>query len=171
MKIEFDIDLTGKGIAVNGVPCHIDSDNGMYDLHRAIEDYLRVTAERLDGTFNKGVFWPAELDYLVAWTLRTRYLMRPTDHFIQRAQENRLPRGCYTAMLYGEVVEAVVSHGRVMKMVTRLPNRMRPGQDICAAIEFGTIADQAIATAVTVWTNSSTDTHSTINKSKYVQNF
>lgn len=72
-------------------------------------------------------------------------------------------------MLYGEIIEAEVVDGQIVKIVTRLPNRKVKNEDICAAIvlEHGEYFDAA--RVKTVWANMSYDNHKTIDKSKYVR--
>ena len=98
-----------------------------------------------------------------------RYQIEATTHFYKRCEQWGFPRGCYKALLYGEIIEAEVINGRIVKIVTRLPNRKAKDEDICAAIllEHGEYFD--VARVKTVWANMSYDNHKTIDKSKYIQ--
>ena len=98
-----------------------------------------------------------------------RYQIEATAHFYERCEQWGFPRGCYKALLYGEIIEAEVTDGQIVKIVTRLPNRKAEDEDICAAIvlEHGEYFD--VARVKTVWANMSYDNHVTIDKSKYIQ--
>ena len=74
-------------------------------------------------------------------------------------------------MLYGEIIEAEVADGQIVKIVTRLPNRKAKDEDICAAIVFEHGEYFDTARVMTVWANMSHDNHVTIDKSKYIQEF
>lgn len=168
MKITFDVDIHNDYIEINGIKHPIrDSQYTWSSLSSSIENYLFVTfLYSLNGTFNKNVFWRDEAEYAVQYALRKKYTVIPTQHYFKRVSELHLPRNCYKAMLYGEVIEAEFQLGSVVKIVTRLQNNKFPDKDTCAAISLN-----ADGTAVvhTVWVNNHNDGHSTIHKENYVQ--
>ena len=76
-----------------------------------------------------------------------------------------IPVGAYKAALYGEVIEAELEHGTVVKVVTRLPHRFDSTLDICFAVAI----DGEEARVKTVWLNRRNDNHETICKENYVR--
>lgn len=124
-----------------------------------------------NGTYNKAVYWPDTLNKLVEDVLDFRYNVYTTAHCKNRIQEYRLPQGCFTAMLYGEVVEAEYYNGNITKIITKLPNRKNQNQDICAAIMLEHNNYGHKAKVKTIWLNERNDKHNTINKENYVENF
>lgn len=120
------------------------------------------------GTYNKAVYWPIELELKLENVMSRRYQIEPTAHLFDRIEQYHLPRGCYKALLYGEIIEAEVDENHnIVKIVTRIPNRYYIDEDICSAI----IIDNNllnIARVKTVWINMNYDTHKTINKNNYV---
>ena len=75
-----------------------------------------------------------------------RYQIEATTHFYERCEQWGFPRGCYKALLYGEIIEAEVVEGQIVKIITRLPNRKVENEDICAAVvlEHGEYFDLSI---------------------------
>lgn len=118
------------------------------------------------GLYNKAVYWTDELEGKVNALMSKRYHVLPTNHCKFKARKLGLPLGCYKAMLYGKIVEVEYSNqaDAVQKIITRLPNRVQDGTDICAAIRFNGYE----AYVVTVWVNESTDNHKTIRVENYV---
>lgn len=121
--------------------------------------------EKLNGVYNKGVFWPDGIDCVINHVLSFQYIITSTFHAKERMRYYHLPLGCVTALLYGEPVEAYFENGRLWKIVVRLANRFNPEQDICGAIVF----DGKYAHVLTVWLNNGQDNHYTIRKENYVQ--
>lgn len=121
-----------------------------------------------DGTYNKAVFWPDKLAKMISEQLVYRYKVSATKHYFDKCEILHLPKNCYKAMMYGEVIEAEIRNGAVVKIVTRLPNRYDMTEDICAAI---LLHDEGFydAKVKTVWVNQAEDNHSTINISNYVK--
>ena len=122
-----------------------------------------------DGLYNKGIYWSSEVDTAVKTMLNKRYKVVPTFHVYNKIDKLRLPKGCYTTVLHGKVVEAEVENGQVVKVITRLQNKFRPKQDICAAVRLNldSVTNQAVVK--TIWTNAHDDDHETINVSNYVK--
>ncbi len=167
MKITFDVDIHNDYIKINGAEQSIkDCFYPWSCLSRSLEGYIFSTFIRLNGTFNKNVFWCDEIEYAVQYALKKKYTVIPTRHYFNRVSELRLPRNCYKAMLHGEVIEAEFDFGNVTKVIVRLQNNKFPDKDTCAAIILN-----ADGTAVvrTVWVNRHNDKHSTIHKENYVQ--
>lgn len=76
--------------------------------------------------------------------------------------------GCYTTVINGEVVEAELKNGSIVKVVTRTPQRVGSG-DICAAIALSkNDVGARIATIVTVWINDNRNMVP-LDLSKYIQ--
>ena len=169
MKITFDVDIHDDYFKINGTKQSIK--NCSYPWHclsRSLLSYLFNTFihSLSKGTFNKNVFWCDEVEYAVQYVLRKKYTILPTQHYFKRISELHLPRNCYKAMLYGEVIEAEFQFGNVIKIVTRLQNNKSPDKDICAAISLNV---DGTAVVRTVWVNRHNDEHSTIHKENYVQ--
>ena len=62
-------------------------------------------------------------------------------------------------MIHGEIIEAEVRNGSVVKIVTRLPNRRDMTEDICAAILLHSED----------FYDAKDDNHSTIDVSNYIK--
>ena len=118
------------------------------------------------GIYNRAVYWTDELESKVKKAMTIRYTVSATKHYKFKARKLGLPLGCYKAMLYGKIVEVEYDKQTdvVQKIITRLPNRVKDGTDICAAIRF----DGYEAYVVTVWLNKATDNHKTIRVENYV---
>ena len=168
MKITFDVDIHDDYFKINGAKQSIKGCSYPWScLSHSLNSYIFNTfLYSLDGTFNKDVFWCDEVEYAVQYALSKKYVIRPTQHYFKRISELHLLHNCYKAMLYGEVIEAELQLGSVIKIVTRLQNNKFPDKDTCAAIILN-----ADGTAVvrTVWVNRHNDKHSTIHKENYVQ--
>ena len=167
MKITFDVDIHDDYFKINGAKQSIKGCSYPWHcLSCSLRSYLFDTFMRLNGTFNKNVFWCDEVEYAVQCALRKKYTIIPTRHYFKRVSELHLPRNCYKAILHGEIIEAEFEFGSVIKIVTRLQNNKFPDKDTCAAIVLN-----ADGTAVvrTVWVNHHNDKHSTIHKENYVQ--
>lgn len=119
------------------------------------------------GIYNKAVYWTDELESKVNVLMRKRYRILPTNHCKFKARKLGLPLGCYKAMLYGKIVEVEYNKqtDAVQKIITRLPNRVQDGTDICAAIRFDRFNE---ARVITIWVNEATDNHKTIRVENYV---
>lgn len=124
----------------------------------------------VNGVYNKAVYWPKELDNLVKAKMGRHYPVFPTRHYESKCCELHLPLGIYKVMLHGEIIEAEIYNGAVRKIVTRLNNRGRPCEDICAAIAFGwhSTYNREYASVKTVWINRVNDNHATINFENYI---
>lgn len=121
-----------------------------------------------DGVYNKAVFWPNRLVKMINEQLTYRYKVSATKHCLDKCKSLHLPKNCYKAMMYGEVIEAEVRNGSVVKIITRLPNRYNMTEDICAAILLHSEGFYD-AKVKTVWTNQADDNHSTIDVSNYIK--
>lgn len=122
-----------------------------------------------DGLYNRAIYWPISLEIALEDAMNKRYQITATTHFYERCERWGFPRGCYKALLYGEIIEAEVVEGQIVKIVTRLPNRKVENEDICAAIVLEHDEYFDLAIVKTVWANMSYDNHKTIDKSKYIQ--
>lgn len=167
MKITFDVDIHDDYFKINGAKQSIKGCSYAWScLSHSLGDYIFSTFIRLNGTFNKNVFWRDEIEYAVQYALRKKYTVIPTRHYFKRVSELRLPRTCYKAMLHGEVIEAELDFGSVTKVIVRLQNNKFPNKDTCAAISLNV---DGTAVVHTVWVNNHNDEHSTIHKENYVQ--
>ena len=178
MKINYNVEVETFS---NGKPSHCvingrryvsDSSKPVHtNVINAITRYQKdLEANPLkDGLYNRAIYWPISLEITLEEAMSKRYQIEATTHFYERCEQWGFPRGCYKALLYGEIIEAEVSDGQIVKIVTRLPNRKAEGEDICAAIvlDYGKYFD--VARVKTVWVNMSYDNHNTIDKSKYIQ--
>lgn len=122
----------------------------------------------MNGLYNKGVYFPKELEQSIIKLLACPYVVHLTAHGEEKIEKLHLPKGCYKAMLNGEVVEAEVENNNVTKIITRIQNRYNPKQDICGAIVFGkNWRGCNVATVKTIWTNAHDDDHKTIKVENY----
>ena len=178
MKINYNInvetDRLGKPTwcIVNGHRYGCDKDKPVYiNIMKAISDHQKnfIANPLKDGLYNRAIYWPISLELALEEAMSKHYQIEATTHFYERCEQWGLPRGCYKALLYGEIIEAEVVDGQIVKIVTRLPNRKAEDEDICGAIvlEHGVYYD--VARAKTVWANMTYDNHNTIDKSKYVR--
>ena len=122
-----------------------------------------------DGLYHRAIYSPICPEIALEDAMSKRYQTAATTHFYERCEQWGFPTGCYKALLDGEIIEAEVVEGQIVKIVTRLPNRKTENEDICAAVmlEHGDYFD--VARVKTVWANMSYDNHVTIDKSKYIQ--
>lgn len=169
MKMTFDIQVGETTCEINGKSYPLSHKDAIFSISHVLEEYLFDVSKSLHGTFNRNVYWTDEVEFAVQYALRKKYVIRYTKHLLDRLRENKLPRNCYKAMLYGEIVEAEFDHGEVVKVVTRLPNHRNPDTDICAAIQISGLGNEHIATVRTVWLNRRDDMHDTINEENYVR--
>ena len=178
MKINYNVEVetfsNGKPsyCIING-RCYVcdDSKPVHTNVINAITKYQKdLKANPLkDGLYNRAIYWPISLEIAPEEVMSKRYQIEATTHFYERCEQWGFPRGCYKALLYGEIIEAEVTDGQIVKIVTRLPNRKAEDEDICAAIalDYGKYFD--VARVKTVWANMNYDNHVTIDKSKYIQ--
>lgn len=130
-----------------------------------------------DGLYNKAVYWPVELEIELKRVISMRYTIAPTNHYYDRCDFWRIPASVCKALIYGEVVEVQVENGQIVKLITRLPNHKNPDEDICGALWLGYNEPPVYTFPVpiyparvkTVWCNSAYDNHTTIDKTKYIQ--
>lgn len=169
MKLSLNVKLTNAGYFINGQFFHNNGINAHQSLAQAVSNYIYKKGQTLNGVFNKDVYWPLELQFLIDWTLKNKFTISPSDHMLQRAEEYGITKNCYKAVLYGEIVEATVVNGLLFKIVTRLPSKEKPEHDICAAVEMVMFGTENYATVRTVWLNRKDDRHLTLRKGKYVQ--
>ena len=146
------------------------SKNTLDNILNCIKKYHEHKISSLQmGTYNKAVYWPIELELALEKVMSKRYQIEPTNHLFERLEQYNLPRGCYKALLYGEIIEAEVDeYHNVVKIVTRIPNRHYTDEDICSAIVIDKDKYFDVARVKTIWINMNYDTHKTINKSNYV---
>lgn len=175
MKVNYDIQISEvngqRYIGVNDVDFPANPNQNVtqqivYAIWR-FNDYF----DAQNGTYNKAVYWPKWLEEAINSVLDVRYDVYATAHCRNRIQSYGLPQGCFTAMLYGEVVEAECHNGNITKIVTRLPNRKNTNQDICAAILLEHNDYGHKASVKTIWLNQHDDMHGTIDRKNYVENF
>ena len=136
-------------------------------ISSAISAYEKLDVVK-DGVYNKAVLWPDRLVKMISEQLVYRYKVSATKHCLDKCEILHLPKNCYKAMLYGEVIEAEIRNGLVVKIVTRLSNRYNMTEDICAAILLHAEGFYD-AKVKTIWTNCAEDNHSTIDVSNYVK--
>ena len=180
MKVNYDVQFKEiddkKYIEINGVIFPLDENQStVQQIINGFEQFnyflLNNKLFLQNGTYNKAVYWPDRLKELVKDALDFRYNIYATAHCKNRIQEYGLPQGCFTTMLYGEIVEAEYYNNNITKIVTRLPNRKNKNQDICAVIMLEHSVYGHKAKVKTIWLNERNDKHKTINKENYVENF
>lgn len=166
MRLNYDIQINKSDITINGEFRWYDESNkpSYRKLAEAILSYEKSKRLR-DGVYNKAVYWPMNLEMALEEKMATRYEINYTKHYFERCEQWDIPWSCHKAALYGEIIEAEIQDGIIVKIVTRLPNKKRADEDICFAI----VLDGNEARVKTVWCNMSYDNHGTINRSNYVK--
>lgn len=169
-SIELETDENNKPLwcSVNYVcRCYCEGLTTEQAISSAILAYEKLDTVK-DGVYNKAVFWPDKLIEMINKQMVYRYKVSATKHYFDKCRILHLPKNCYKAMIHGEIIEAEVRNGSVVKIVTRLPNRRDMTEDICAAILLHS-EDFYDAKVKTVWTNQADDNHSTIDVSNYIK--
>ena len=124
--------------------------------------------KKLDGLYNKGVYWPPQVQAVIDHVLSYSYVISPTNHATEKIAQLDLPPTCYKFLLLGEPIEATFENGRLIKIVFRITNTKNCFQDIYGAVRFNiNEKDKNTASVITVWTNSNTDNHSTLKRENY----
>lgn len=124
-----------------------------------------------NGLYHMNVWFPEEIKKLVEDKLSKQYIIRSTNHSRQRADEYNLSQGCIRACLFGNVIEAEIYNNEVVKIVTRIPHRFDKQIEVCFAIAFNCDTALNTASVKTIWLNDANNSHSTLDKSKYVHGF
>lgn len=169
-SIELETDKNGKPLWCNvNYVCRYYRE-GM-SIEKAIASAI-LSYENLDilkdGVYNKAVFWPDKLVQMIDEQMKCCYKVNATKHYFDKCRMLHLPKNCYKAMMYGEVVEAEIRNGTLVKIVTRLPNHQNMTEDICAAILLHVNGFYDVKVK-TVWINQANDNHSTINILNYIK--
>lgn len=165
MRLNYNIQIDKSEIIINGdFRWYDESDKPSYE--KLAEAILRYEKSKpiIDGVYNKAVHWPVGLEMAIEDVMQVRYEIGYTKHYYERCEQWDVPWSCYKAALYGEIIEAEIQSGAIVKIVTRLPNNKQTDEDICFAI----MLDGNKATVKTVWCNMNYDNHYTIKKSNYV---
>ena len=125
--------------------------------------------KKLDGLYNKGVYWPLQVQAVVDHVLSYSYAMSLTNHATEKIAQLDLPTLCYKSLLFGDPIEATFENGRLVKIVFRIANSKNCFQDICGAVRFNINEekDKNTASVITIWTNSNTDNYSTLKRENY----
>lgn len=125
--------------------------------------------KKLDGLYNKEVYWPPQVQAVVDHVLSYSYVMSLTNHATEKIAQLDLPTTCYKSLLFGEPIEATFENGRLVKIVFRITNTKNCFEDICGAVRFNINEEKNknFASIITVWTNSNTDNHSTLKRENY----
>lgn len=168
--MEFNLDVTMKssGFYINGVFYHDNGISPIHSLSQAIANHICRIGQTLTGVYNRSVYWPPELQFIIDWTLSNRFTLSPSEHMLERAKKYNITQNCYKAALAGKVVEATVINGTLTKVVTRLASRQNPEFDNCYVVEFTMKKGVNIAVVRTVWLNKKDDCHRTLKRRNYV---
>lgn len=124
-----------------------------------------------DGLYHIDVYFPREVMLSIEKFLSKKVRVLPTNHYYEKAKMCNLGPNSFLSALYGSVVEAEVSDGVVVKIVTRLRHRYDNTKDICFAVQLhGSYkAEEGCVAVKTVWVNGVFDNHDTLNKGAYVK--
>lgn len=107
-----------------------------------------------DGLYHKDVFLPKELAIpQLSSLIVSRHAQTRSEQLNVRLPRDFIPQ-------IGQVIEAEVVQGKLHKIVVRQP--WNAAVDICYPLLVQTKVIK------TVWTNSRTDTHLTLDKTRYV---
>lgn len=122
-----------------------------------------------DGLYNRQIYFPNSVKYLIAKTLSSKYKMYPTEHYLLKAKKLNINSNTYKALLYGEVIEVKILKAEITKLVVRLPNKYDANTDICGVLAFNKNGNDVFIRVKTVWLNNRFDNHNTIRTEKYVK--
>lgn len=125
---------------------------------------MKIEIKLSDGTYNKAVYFPAGLQYILSKTMETRYKITSTRHADEKIKICHLSPNIYKTALYGEVIEVEVKDCQIVKVITRLPS-LFDNVDICSAVAI----NGTEARVKTVWTNDRFDNHYTLRTENYVK--
>lgn len=165
MKYDVTVDYNRGALCVNGEVVR----KGTVSAGQIVMDMASRLLEEvgaLHGVYNKAVYWPPALELALMATLSHRYEVECTDHAREKAILLSIPMGFYKAVLFGEIVEAEVWHGRVSKVITRTHDKLNPSRCLCAAV---LLEPDEIARVKTLWVNQTDDVHSTLREENYVK--
>lgn len=123
--------------------------------------------ELQNGLYNRNVYWPRELESKCNAMICLRHRIVPTKHYRSKCELLHIDYGAYKMAMCGEIIECEWQDG-IVKLITRIRDRMYPQWDVCFAIHIkGWLEDEVVIK--TVWKNWHKDTHSTLDESKYVK--
>lgn len=124
-----------------------------------------------DGVYHKDVYFPTDLQIVVQYILSRPLYVKPSQHYYGKIEKYGLGSGVYKVALYGEVIEAEIYDGQVVKIVTRIKNKYLDNCSMCFAIQLEDlkgIGDKNTVVIKTVWLNCEDDNHSTLDRTKYL---
>lgn len=124
-----------------------------------------------DGVYHRDVYFPETLQTVIHYLLSKPLKIKPSLHYLDKARRNKLNAGVCKTALYGEIIEAEVYDGQVVKIVTRLKHKFFPNTSMCFAIQLEDLKgaeEKGTVIIKTVWLNCEDDNHSTLNKSNYL---
>lgn len=124
-----------------------------------------------DGVYHRDVYFPETLQTVIQYILSKPLKVKPSLHYLEKARRNKLNEGVCKTALYGEIIEAEVYDGQVVKIVTRLKHKFFDNTSMCFAIQledFKQTEENRTVIVKTVWLNCEDDNHSTLNKSNYL---
>ena len=124
-----------------------------------------------DGVYHKDVYFPKDLDIVVQYILSKPLTIKPSLHYFEKVYKNRLSQGAYKTALYGDIIEAEVIDGQVVKIVTRVKNKFIPNCSMCFAIQLEDLKgteEKGTVVIKTVWRNCEDDNHTTLDRTKYL---
>lgn len=172
MELTLNINIVSQNeIVVNGVSSIIKQSHRSLgrDVSYAVRHALDTKCKTLNGTYNVNVYWPFMLKYAIMCAKKEQFSLTPTHHYQEKAASLHLPDNCYKVALFGEVIEATFEYGELVHIVTRIPNRYDKSVDLCFAVDIDMNGKTNMGRVLTVWTNNSTDNHTTLNDVPYVQ--
>lgn len=172
MELTLNVNIVSQDkIVVNGISSTIKQSHRSLgrDVSYAVCHALDMKCKTLNGTYNVNVYWPFMLRYAIMCAKKEKFSLAPTRHYQDKAASLNLPDNCYKVALFGEVIEATFEQGKLVHIVTRIPNRYNKSVDLCFAVDINMNGKTNKGTVLTVWTNNSTDNHTTLNDVSYVQ--
>lgn len=164
-KPECELKWNKQTLTLDDVACSTGQVLSAGQIVMFMAQNLMQKISKLNGRYNKCVYWPQELDILLMATMSHRYVLQLSRHAEYKANQLGINPGVYKALLCGDIVEVEVCNGVIHKIIVRLLNKFNSKEHICGAIAFQ--ADD-VAFVKTLWLNNVDDMHSTIHVENYV---
>ena len=124
-----------------------------------------------DGVYHRDVYFPKDLQVVICYLLSKPLYVKPSLHYYEKATKWKLSKGAYKTALHGEIIEAEINDGQVVKIVTRIQDKFAPKYSMCFAIQLEDLKgteEKGTVVVKTVWRNCEDDNHSTLDRTKYL---
>lgn len=127
-----------------------------------------MSKTKLNGVYNKGVYWPEGIDCVIDHIMSYHYSVIASRHVKERIAQYQLAPNCFKIALKGETVEAEFVNGKLVKIINRIHDKSDETRDICVAVRFDlNERTTCYANVITLWLNNRDDNHCTIRVENY----